>query len=98
MGGTPKTALPSQDRAASLRRNSSKYVSKYTLVSGIILPISRFSRFPIPDSRFPIPDSRPKCKKPTPVRSPHLPISLSPYPSNLLSLNLTGYQNSITEN
>ncbi|NEO89129.1 MAG: hypothetical protein F6K56_02185 [Moorea sp. SIO3G5] len=43
----------------------------------IILPISRFSRFPFPsweglgvgsDSRFPIPDSRPKCKKPTPVR------------------------------
>ncbi|WP_293068245.1 MULTISPECIES: hypothetical protein [unclassified Moorena] len=27
-------------------------------MSGIILPISRFSRFPIPDSRFPIPDSR----------------------------------------
>ncbi|WP_424100099.1 hypothetical protein [Moorena producens] len=26
--------------------------------TGIILPISRFSRLPIPDSRFPIPDSR----------------------------------------
>ncbi|WP_293118015.1 hypothetical protein [Moorena sp. SIO4G3] len=25
------------------------------------------------DSRFPIPDSRPKCKKPTPVRSPYIP-------------------------
>ncbi|NEN99335.1 MAG: hypothetical protein F6K50_28770, partial [Moorea sp. SIO3I7] len=47
--------------------------SKYTLVSGIILPISRFSRFPIPDSRFPIPDSRPKCKKPTPVSYSLLP-------------------------
>ncbi|NEN95479.1 MAG: hypothetical protein F6K50_08050 [Moorea sp. SIO3I7] len=62
-GGNP------QDRAASLRINSSKSVLKYTIIFRIILPISRFSRLPIPDSRFPIPDSRPKCKKPTPVRS-----------------------------
>ncbi|WP_158069869.1 hypothetical protein [Moorena bouillonii] len=80
MGGTPKTALAPQDRAASLRRNSSKYVSKYTLVSGIILPISRFSRFPTPDSRLPIPDSRPKCKKPTPVSYSLLPTHHSPLP------------------
>ncbi|NES44090.1 MULTISPECIES: hypothetical protein [Moorena] len=47
-----------------------------------ILPISRFSRLPIPDSRLPIPDSRlpiPDSRFPTP--DSRLPIPDSRFPT-----------------
>ena len=54
-----------------LRINFLKYVSKYTIFFVIILPISRFSRLPIPDSRLPIPDSR------FPIPDSRLPVPCS---------------------
>ncbi|NEO82082.1 hypothetical protein [Moorena sp. SIO4G3] len=47
-----------------------------------MLPISRFARFPIPDSRFPIPDSR----LPTPDSRLPIPDSRFPTPDSRLPI------------